>query len=478
MSIPAETLSAQPSTSDVQRPTTKRPLQLLILTAGYGEGHNAAARAIAEACVAKHGAGSARVIDIFALSAPRLNAVSRRAYLATINGAPKIWSRLYAWIDRSNIVPRCMWMLGRERRLLAKIIAEETPVALCSTYPVYAFLIARLAHDGHSLPPHYNVVTDSISINSLWWRAGAAGWFLPNEDSAAVLRCAGVERDRLHVSGFPVPAFFGHNAAHLFPPDLTPATCHLIGDMLPDGGRVPPTPAEALAKASPRILYIINSGTHHAGETARRLLAESDWEITIAVGRDEALRQKLTTLAAGRARPAHILGWSDQIPHLLMTHHAVISKAGGATTQEAIAARCPMIVNQVVPGQEEGNYELLRRHHAGALAETPDAVMTTLRGAFADGGAGWHRWRTALSTLVRNDAASVIVSQILSATKGAAGAVNSLPHRDPPSATCHLLSDIPASFPATVEAAPASMGMSTAAHALPRSSVGGASSLA
>ena len=31
-------------------------------------------------------------------------------------------------------------------------------------------------------------------------------------------------------------------------------------------------------------------------------------------------------------------------------------------TQEAIAARCPMIVNQIVPGQEEGNYELLRRH--------------------------------------------------------------------------------------------------------------------
>src|SRR4051794_31045530 len=104
--------------------------RLLILTAGYGEGHNAAARALAEACDTEHGRGAARVVDVFALSAPKVNALTRRAYLATINGAPRVWSRLYAWIDRSNIVPRCMWMLGPERRLLAKIIADEAPLAI------------------------------------------------------------------------------------------------------------------------------------------------------------------------------------------------------------------------------------------------------------------------------------------------------------------------------------------------------------
>ena len=55
--------------------------RLLILTASYGEGHNAAARALACACEAEHGPGSAHVADIFAEVTPRLNAVSRRAYL-------------------------------------------------------------------------------------------------------------------------------------------------------------------------------------------------------------------------------------------------------------------------------------------------------------------------------------------------------------------------------------------------------------
>ena len=366
--------------------------RILILTAGYGEGHNAAARALASACDAAHGPGTARVVDLFALINPRFNRLTRRAYLGTINGAPRLWSRIYAWIDRSNIVPRSVALLGRERRLLAQIITEEKPVVLCSTFPAYAFLLARLAADGHALPPHFNVVTDSISINSLWWRAGADGWFVPNEDSAEVMRRGGVDPERLHVTGFPVPAFFSDNAARLSPPDLI----------------APHT--------APRVLYIINSGTNHAAETARLLLAETDWEITIAVGRDELLCRELTLLAEGRPLRAQILGWTDQIPHLLMTHHVVISKAGGATTQEAIAARCPMIVNQIVPGQEEGNYELLRRAGAGALATTPTAVLTTLREAFANHGAVWRKWRAGLAPIVRNDAARVIAQHVLTAS--------------------------------------------------------------
>ena len=362
--------------------------RVLILTAGYGEGHNAAARALATACDALHGPGTAHVADIFALVSPRLDALSRRAYLAMINKAPRLWSAIFAWADRSTILPHVLARLGRERRALEALIEREAPAAICSTYPVYAFLLQGIARTRGLAAPHFNIVTDSISINSLWWRAPCDGWFFPNEDSADVLRRAGVDAAPLHVAGFPVTPFFSAHADTLQPSDLA-------------------------AGAVPRVLYIINSGTLHAEETARRLLAEPGWEITCAVGRDEKLRHKLTQLAAGRARPAHILGWTDEIPRLLMTHHVVVSKAGGATTQEAIAARCPMLVNQIVPGQEEGNYELLRRHRAGALAASPTAVIAELRGAFAGGGRGWRAWREALAALARPDAARHIAEHVL-----------------------------------------------------------------
>ncbi len=361
--------------------------RLLILTASYGEGHNAAARALAAAHEALHGEGSAEVADVFSLAAPRLNELARRSYLGLINRAPRLWSAVYAWLDRSPLAPRLMRLLRSETRVLAGLIERLRPDAICATYPAYAFMLEKLAHEGRVEVPCFSVVTDSISINSLWWRAGAAGWFVPNEDSAAVMRAAGVDPRRLHVAGFPVNPFFSAHAGRLAPPGLG-------------------------AGCTPRVLYIINSGTPGSAETARRLIAETAWDLTCTVGRDEKLRAELAGLAAHRPHPTSILGWTKEIPRLLMTHHVVISKAGGATTQEALAARCPMIVNQIVPGQEEGNYELLRRHGIGALAETPDAVLAELQHAFRDHGRVWAAWRAALEPLCRPDAAREIAIAI------------------------------------------------------------------
>lgn len=393
--------------------------RLLVLTAGFGEGHNAAARALAAAGDSLHGKGTALLVDAFALASPRLNTLSRRAYLAMINRTPRLWRLIYAWIDRSDVLPRFLWVLRREKRVLDGLIARERPAVICSTYPVYAFIIEQLRREGRCPAPHFNVVTDSISINSLWWRAPCAGWFLPNEDSAEVLRRAGLPSERLHVSGFPVTDFFSQHSGQLSAPD--PRT----------------------SNTAPRVLYIVNSGTQNAEATARLLFAEEDWEITCAVGRDDTLRHRLTRLAAGRARPARVLGWTDQIPRLLLTHHVIVSKAGGATTQEAIAACCPMIVNQIVPGQEEGNYELLRRHGIGALALKPESVVAELRHAFAERGRRWQQWRNALTELARPEAANAIATFLLNPRVPLAPGP-SFPLRTGPSQeTCHVLRDIP-----------------------------------
>jgi processive 1,2-diacylglycerol beta-glucosyltransferase len=377
-------------------PRLKMQPRILILTAAYGEGHNAAANALATAFNDER-PGTAEVIDVFAITNPRLNRVVRRAYLAAINGTPRLWKQIYRLMDMPSFSSRGMGILRPQARVLAEIVARENPTAICCSFPAYAPLLNKLALDGKLLAPHYNIVTDSISINSIWWRPGCDGWFVPNEDTAGVMRGAGVDPARLWVSGFPVTPYFRLNEGIVTRPDL------------PSGG-------------VPRVLYIVNSGTRNAEATARLLLAEKDWEVTCTVGRDKKLRDTLLGAAAGRERRADILGWTDRIPNLLMSHHVVVSKAGGATTQEAIAARCPMVVNQVVPGQEEGNCELLLRHGAGTLATTPEAVMVALRGAFADRGRTWGAWRKALEPMARPDAARMIAAHVLrlAAERGAA----------------------------------------------------------
>ncbi len=375
----------------IAHPTPASRPRVLVLTAGFGEGHNAAARAVVAACDELNGPGTARLADLFALTSPRLNEVSRRAYLRVINGMPRFWSRAYAWMDRSTLLTRTFSWLGRDLRKLAQLVREDQPGVICSTYPVYAFLIEKLRRDSLIDVPHFNVVTDSISINSLWWRAGCSGWFVPNEDTASVMRAAGVDDARLCVSGFPVDPVFNNRGRADNPPDLA------------GGGR-------------PRVLVIVNSGSRMAAAIARKLIAEDAWEVTCAVGRDERLKQELEASAGARRNPATILGWTREMPRLMMTHHVVVSKAGGATTQEAIAAGCPMIITQVVPGQEEGNYELMRRHSAGLLAGTPEAVSDALRRCFANDGAILRAWRSGVAGLAHPGAARTIAERLLAAS--------------------------------------------------------------
>ena len=122
--------------------------RLLILTAGYGEGHNAAARALSVEHESLHGAGTAPVIDALALAAPRLNAVARRAYLRVINGWPTGWGALYRWFDRSRMVRAALGRSPAERRVLAELIAHQRPAAVICTFPGYLFTLAALARGG------------------------------------------------------------------------------------------------------------------------------------------------------------------------------------------------------------------------------------------------------------------------------------------------------------------------------------------
>jgi processive 1,2-diacylglycerol beta-glucosyltransferase len=362
--------------------------RILILTAGYGEGHNSAARALKSAFDEQPGT-EAELVDLFALRAPRLNNLSRRGYIRLINAAPRVWSSIYQWLDRSTNTSAIFRMLASHRRLLARIIQEKQPDAIVSTYPVYAWLLNRLRADGLPICPHYTVVTDAITINSLWYRTPSAGWFVTDQDSAAFLRERGIPADRAHVSGFPVNLAFADRPGAW-------------------------QPSEPAGPAHPRrVLFMINSGRSAALAIARELLVHRNWSITFTAGRDTKLRQELEQLAAAAPAQAEILGWTDRIPELLMTHHVVISKAGGATTQESINALCPMIVSQIVPGQEEGNYELMRRHDTGALATTPQEISTALQRAFAGDAALWRHWRTNLKSLARPAAARAIAVQVL-----------------------------------------------------------------
>ncbi|HSY09788.1 MAG TPA: PHP domain-containing protein, partial [Candidatus Dormibacteraeota bacterium] len=360
--------------------------KILILTAGFGDGHNAAARSLRDAIELLDEDARAETLDLFADSYGVFNTLAKKTYLGMVQYAPRLWGGFYSMLE-NPFIEKQLGGFTRLQNTLEKILAETQPDCVVSTYPIYGHVIKKIYAHHHERPFRFiTVVTDSITINSSWFRAPSDFFCVANDETAEVLKKGGVVEKQIKVLGFPVSPLFAEN------PNELPAPT----------GREPR-----------RILYVINTGKKKAGKAIDRLLEIDDVHLTITAGRDPELRAALIERTRKFEDRVRVLGWTNQMPELMMSHHLIISKAGGATVQEAIAARCPMIVNQVIPGQEEGNAELIWRCGLGAIAEKNKEVAELVKNAFAKRAGQWKEWRANLEKVSRPNAARDIAELIL-----------------------------------------------------------------
>lgn len=356
--------------------------RILILTAGFGEGHNSAARGVR--------AGLARVApkvevelrDLFPETFGAFNEIVRRTYLALINRWPKLWGYVYNWLDRKKDFDKRFQRFRGLKKNLGRLLDRFQPDVVVSTFPPYPYLLQQILGSERCCK-NVAVVTDSITVNAIWYRSPADFFIVANEQSAAVVRNGGVPAEKIKVFGFPVSPRFA------------------------DFAKDRQSPAEV----TPRVLYVINAGTHRARALVRSLL-ELDIQLTVTVGRDEKLRRAVEAAAGGHK--IDIFGWTDELPRLLCENHVLIGKAGGATVQETIAAGCPMIISHIVSGQEEGNARLIVETKSGAIALSNDAIVAEVQRAFVNDARQWHEWSANISNLSRPRASLDIAEFLLS----------------------------------------------------------------
>lgn len=355
--------------------------KILILTAGYGEGHNSAARGVRDGLARAAPDAPVEMHDLFIATYGFLNELVRKGYLGLIDRWPQSWGYVYRWLDRKKDFPGEFRKFHRLKRQLSKLLARFQPDAVVSVFPVYPYFLQEIAGPNRNFK-NIVVVTDSITINAIWSQCPADYFLVPNEQSAEVMRIAGVPSDIIKVFGFPVSPRFADA---------------LDGDVASTTDRK-------------RVLYIINPPTLRAVELVRRLL-DLEIELTVTVGRNERLRRVLEGLAVNRR--LEIFGWTDQLPRLMRTNHILIGKAGGATVQEAIASACPMIVNHVVSGQEEGNVRLIVQTNCGSLARSAGEVVAEVQRVFADDAKQWRLWKQNITRMSRPRASLDIAEFLL-----------------------------------------------------------------
>jgi processive 1,2-diacylglycerol beta-glucosyltransferase len=357
--------------------------KILILTAGYGEGHNAAARGMRDGLARVAPDARVEMRDLFAETFGAFHELVRKSYLGLINHWPRTWGHVYRWLDHKADFDKSFARFKQTKKNLSNLLASFQPDAVASVFPAYPHLLNQVSGPNRSYK-NVVVVTDSITVNGIWYRCDADYFLVPNELSAEVVRTAGVASEKIKTFGFPVNPKFADLAQDRHPPS---------------------------ENSKPRVLYMITAGTRIAPEIVRRLL-ELDIHLTVTVGRNEDLRRDIEAVSVGRK--IDIVGWTDEVPRLLSESHLLIGKAGGATVQETIAARCPMIINHIVSGQEEGNARLIVETNSGAIAHSPDEIVTQVQRAFADGAKQWREWEKNISELSRPRASLDIAEFLLS----------------------------------------------------------------
>ncbi|MFH1066379.1 MAG: hypothetical protein V1746_00510 [bacterium] len=360
--------------------------KILIFTASFGHGHNAAAYNLQAGIerIAQNRA-EVKVLDIF--TSP-LSKFWRKLYFHVIDKTPSLWKGFYYILHHTRLFQSSLWMFQSCAQQLKTLLLQEQPDIVCCTYPLYTHFFQLLRRRGQ-LPPfrEITIITDSISINSLWYRGGSELLIVPNEDTARVLQQASVPNEKIRPLGFPLQLDF------TFPEKTLP----------------PPSSETGVS-----ILYIVSSHKHRAKKALLEFLKHPNWNITFLTNRDRRLLQQLARLAKGNEHRIHLIEWAKTMPRLLMNHHFVITKSGGAIVQEAIAAKCPMIINHIVPSHEEGNFILLQQNHCGAMAQQPREIAACIESALDDNARLWHAWQNNMAKLAKPDSSLKIAEFLLS----------------------------------------------------------------
>jgi UDP-N-acetylglucosamine:LPS N-acetylglucosamine transferase len=237
------------------------------------------------------------------------------------------------------------------------------------------------------------VLTDWHSVHRFWVARGVQHYTAPTASARQDCIRFGADGDVVDVVGIPVRAAFAKAE------NVGASRARTLAGLGLDPGRF-------------TVLMMVGAeGSPRALASVRRLLQLAiEAQVVIVCGRNEELRRRIDTLPARVSTRA--LGFVDHIADLMRSADLLVTKAGGLTLAEAFCCGVPVVVYDVLPGQETGNLEFVRTQGAAAYAGRPRRLANLVAELHADPGR-----RAALAEngrrLARPDAARRIVAGLL-----------------------------------------------------------------
>jgi processive 1,2-diacylglycerol beta-glucosyltransferase len=335
--------------------------RVLILSADVGEGHAAAARALAAQIEGSRQPAQVTVIDGLAAMGPLLRPVVEDGYRVQLRFFPWTYTLIYWLLE--HVMPfralarRLLCLFGS--RPLARAIAEHDPDVIVSTYPAVTVVLARLRRRGEVRCSTVATITDLTGL-FFWAQPGIdVHLVMYGESMPSVERIAGEGSVRL------VRPLI--SAEFLQP--RCPSESRRALD-LPEDGRT----------------VVVSGGGWGVGDIAGAVReftrVPEVSSIVCLAGRNEQLAEKLRRAFADESR-VRVYGFTDRMPEILAAADVLVHSTGGVTCLEAKAAGTPVVSYGLPVGHARLNTRAMAGLDLLRLANDTDELRTHVRASFA-----------------------------------------------------------------------------------------------
>lgn len=332
--------------------------RVLILTADAGFGHRSAAEAI-EAAFQLEYPEDVVVEVINPLNDKRTPALLRDSqsdYDKLIKKAPELYRLGYEASDTavpSAILESAITLMLFEA--LRDVLKKFRPDGIISTYPLYQAPLTALFGLYKINIPLVEVITDLASVHRIWFQPAVDILAVPTRLVQNLALDAGVAAEKIHITGIPVHPEISEDSRTQQEIRLELGWDAHLRTILAVGSK--------RVQGMNEVLNVIN----HFGAPI---------QLVIVCGKDEAMYSELKSNTWHI--PVHIYDYVTNMPELMRAADLVVCKAGGLIVTESLASGLPMLLVDVIPGQETGNMEYVVNNGAGAWVTTEKEVLETL----------------------------------------------------------------------------------------------------
>jgi 1,2-diacylglycerol 3-beta-galactosyltransferase len=332
--------------------------RILILTADYGFGHRSAAKAIATVLQETY-SQECKVDIINPLDdphAPGFFQDNQKNYDTLVRELPDLYKLSYQ-VSESRLAGSLIkgTLTLALVNILREIIHQKQPDVIVCTYLFYQNILSLIFAIEKCKIPVVTVVTDLETVQPLWFHPAVDLCLVPTQTVYDLAIEAGMPTEKVKITGIPVR------------PELAKGNRDRAS-LRPGLGRNPGL-FTVLAIGSTRVEHLYD---------ALRILNHSGLplQLVVVAGGDDEQYQRFQEIEWHVE--THCYNYVADMGTYMRAGDCIVSKAGGLTVSEALACGLPMILVDVIPGQETGNANHVVSGNAGVLAHNPIEVLETM----------------------------------------------------------------------------------------------------